>query len=429
MKKNIKKVFILILIFSSSLIAAAGSPAIDLLNSFDKEGKFLIQYNIDSEKRIKDSSLNFTSYKRYLRGTSEIAIALSLPITVHEMSHFYSMNEGYFKEQKYFSNYKLEEAAGFHYYNIYLPSGEPVLVRKTITFSSEEISKLVPDFIRGQRYRIYISRPNKIQSTKVDGVYGLLDEMNAYTIGGNTFIRMVPVFEKQNNPKYWMNYFSGFYSNLQGAYEFRYFVLEYLLYAKQNYPEHYKKIISNRNFKYAFNEIVIEMDNLYENFERDKQQIFKKYSTDGNKFYQEKNRINLNTSNTKWYVDTVEDNIVRIKNHISNKKYNDILKLLKSEDGVVPDNIVLKNTVLPPVIDLKIDGQNILITLLSSTKGSKIYYTLDKKDPRIRKGTLYQNPFSIPIPRSGRVDLKVYAEKSEMFDSNMDYIYYTIRSK
>lgn len=423
-KKTIMRKSIFVLLFIFIIISNAYSQTVlEILDKYDPDGSFLVQYNISSKKEIESSPASYTSYKRYVSGTG-FAMVENLPLAVHEMSHYYSMNSAYLIERAFLKEKGLQDSAGFHHYNIYLSNNETAFVRKTPVFSSEEIAGIVPTFMRDRRYQIYISRPRSIQSTKVDGVYGLIDEMNAYLIGSNTFFNLSDYYKEKNMPRYWMRYFSGFYSSFQGAYQFKYYILQYLLFAKENHKEIYQNVMNNNNFRYTYKKVTSNMDKLFFNFEERKKNIFKSVSKEDYNLNENDDKILLETNSGTYYTKTVKNNILQIRKELAKDKFKDIISELSADVSL--ENNILEKTVLPPKIIVEIENKNLVISFEESTTDSKIYYSLDKSDPRMKKGMLYEKKIIIPFPRSGRVDIKAYAEKDNMYPSIMEHIYYKV---
>jgi len=133
----------------------------------------------------------------------------------------------------------------------------------TNTFPSNELTAVIDENHRTFRFDTYVIGLSEIQSTQTKGVYGLLNELNAYYMGSRT--------QYDFKAKYTNNSIGRIFSGMQAYYEFKYFILTYLLYAKENHPQVYLGIVNNTAFKEAFNTI----NKSYE-------ELTKQYIADGN---------------------------------------------------------------------------------------------------------------------------------------------------
>ena len=134
---------------------------------------------------------------------------------------------------------------------IYIGNGQHILVSMTDVFPSSEMVESIPESLRTYRFDTYVDGDPVTGSIQF-GPYGMLDEFAAYCWGVHNDIQQV-AFRKANN-------LSIRYTNSFLAYaEFRYYILHYMLYAKDNYPTVYSGILNNSSFRQAFNTI----DNLF----------------------------------------------------------------------------------------------------------------------------------------------------------------------
>ncbi len=117
-------------------------------------------------------------------------------------------------------------------------------------FRSEELNKIVPEENRSFRWFLYLSE-DSTQSANVDGIYGLLDEFEAYYYGDRSVYDVYPYFVSM---PYKTRNFVDYYNALGGQafYEFQYFTLSYLIYAKKYYPTTYASIMNNKEYRAAF---------------------------------------------------------------------------------------------------------------------------------------------------------------------------------
>ena len=241
-----------------------------LLDAYDSDGAYILR----SDK--SGSYMYWFNGARYM--TDEMDTA------VHETFHHISFDWGGDK--------------------MYVGSKKFVFVPQTIVFSSAKAAKKIPKRLRTFRYSTYMTNS---QSTNmhsvVDGPYGLLNEMSAYSWGMNNSIKLYPYYKKNNM----MNPFYISCSNNKNAYaEFTYFILFYLDYAKTNDKAVYKSIMKNSQFK-----------KVYKNTDKRFKNLIKKY-----------NSIAQKDRNYFYYPKASDRDYTLLMKEISKSKYQKIYKEL-----------------------------------------------------------------------------------------------------
>jgi len=117
---------------------------------------------------------------------------------------------------------------------------------------SEEMTVLIPEENRTFRFNDYVGSGSPLSSNR-SGIYGLLDEFNAYQMGMNYGVNMFDYYCAQESSfESWRQYINGCENNRQAYAEFRYYILTYLLYAKEHYPAIYEGLMNNEKLRYAF---------------------------------------------------------------------------------------------------------------------------------------------------------------------------------
>ena len=147
----------------------------------------------------------------------------------------------------------------------YLGPDQQLLVLYTDNFPANEIDPYAPEEIKKtSRYDLYVlgKYPSGEMGsyrigTHVYGIYGLLNEFCAYSWTCRTDLAL-------------LNYYSGLkeldrqrikynIDRVEDTYlaylEFKYFILKYLLYAREHKPSVYREIIGNSGFRRAFTAI------------------------------------------------------------------------------------------------------------------------------------------------------------------------------
>ncbi|MBD5162951.1 MAG: hypothetical protein HDT14_13265 [Oscillibacter sp.] len=148
--------------------------------------------------------------------------------------------------------------------NIYVGNGEHINVKLTEVFDSVEMARNIPKDLQTFRYDTYVSDaagPSK--ASRQDGIYGLLNEFTAYYWGAHNdwtlqdydTIRWHIIREVDENGRIhiWHDY--ALMNGPQSYAEFRYWILQYMLYAKEHYPDVYQGILDNDSFRLAFSTI------------------------------------------------------------------------------------------------------------------------------------------------------------------------------
>lgn len=140
---------------------------------------------------------------------------------------------------------------GWQYH--YLGDGFYVMVECADTYDSEEMTEWIPEELHTLRYEEYVAPGCGNMASNVRGIYGLLNEFNAYWTDTNYDISMFDYFcAQEQTVDAWRYYIRGCENSRQAYAEFRYFILTYLLYAKENYPDDYQEMMENDALRYAF---------------------------------------------------------------------------------------------------------------------------------------------------------------------------------
>jgi hypothetical protein len=98
----------------------------------------------------------------------------------------------------------------------------------------------------------YIDTDSLDLGTQLQGVYGLLDEFNAYYLGTKTSYELLPYYLNKGVNAEWGIFFNTVNGTLYGILEFKLYILKYLIFARENYPQIYSGIMANGKFREAF---------------------------------------------------------------------------------------------------------------------------------------------------------------------------------
>lgn len=190
--------------------------------------------------RIQNHSL----FAKYERDTSLQGMWEGFNTVVHESCHH--INE--FPNSYYVSD------------KISIPYKTPEL------FNSNELTKIIPVGEQKivSRFDPYIIPKQENQGSQRDGIYGLLDEFNAYFISSKFDWELVTQKSRvyKQYPSY-KNSLENYRITTQEAfYEFSIMMAWYLDYANKKYPVVYKTIIEDKNLKVAFTLLFNKFQNL-----------------------------------------------------------------------------------------------------------------------------------------------------------------------
>lgn len=188
-----------------------------------------------------DNFMNYIDLDRY-----DGYLENNLGTIVHEAYHDYSHFFGFYLKGKIIpdpapgdgSDKAIWFSHDHRYYAFYFSDSGHHTVRVTKTFPSTELINVIPANLQNFYFEPYIDG-NPMVITQVYGVYGLLDEFHSYYHDFMTHRK----FEKGVR---------GRFISRTAFVEFKYFILTYLLHAKEKHPEIYKGIMRNNEFMKVF---------------------------------------------------------------------------------------------------------------------------------------------------------------------------------
>lgn len=174
----------------------------------------------------------------------------SIAINIHEINHGLSSSGVYLFSKKY--NQKIR--ADLPHYFYVKPEKEFLIDAPIDYYPSLLLDEVIPEGLRTFRYKTYIKGNS---STQQSGVSGLLDEFNSYMHTLKTIWQIRPAYmnlskSPQDGYLEWLQDESSYW---ESYYEFRYFILEYFLFAKNNKPEIYQQLRKEISFSDVFNSI------------------------------------------------------------------------------------------------------------------------------------------------------------------------------
>ncbi|MGB0524616.1 MAG: hypothetical protein ACPGJS_16705 [Flammeovirgaceae bacterium] len=241
--------------------------------------RFLADKYTQNGIAILDAEDDYKNYTVYARGPSHQQMLESFGTVIHESCHGYNFQIGISKMKavNYANNYQ----------GYYISPTIKIAAPEYTVYRSTELNKVVPKAWQKKifRYDTYVGDGSEV-SSQVNGIYGMIDEFDAYYQGTKANLELQNYYETfcdYSDTECWADYLSESSSSLYAYYEFRLFIAWYLKYAKQKYPKVYKETMSNQTLRVAFtliNNLYADLQNEY--FAR-RAEIIKKLNTHSNK--------------------------------------------------------------------------------------------------------------------------------------------------
>ena len=248
------------LTFSLSAITAAAAPAFDapvneqnalaLLKEYDSDGYRIVQNQI----KAGESSFSF-----WLQTASSNADALDT--AVHEEYHQYSHTKNGW--------YRNANGTYVHIETICIGRGRSDIIVDELwadgqVYPTENFTKTIPENMRTFRYQDYVSEGSKLSSNK-NGIYGLLNEYTAYSMGFNNQMKLYPYYQAN---KVSDDFFTNCVNDYQAYEEFRYWMLGLLNHEKKHAPAQYKVHMNNMSFLKAYHAVTMNFRDMIREFEK-----------------------------------------------------------------------------------------------------------------------------------------------------------------
>ncbi len=235
----------------------------ELLKTYAPEGHYILKeyYNAPLVYKFPSQTLTFgdkTDFISYLEGYTEEEVVASLPTIVHKINHGYTSLLAFREMEK-----ERIDNPGNRHELFYIRKNKSILVPRTRVFNSSELDQIIPKKFHTSRY-FYI-HPSSGLKSHLQGIYGLVDEWNAYYHGTKTAVELFDYFNKKPDKRQQFIRYLKTINNQYTAYaEFKYYILNYLLYAKQSYPDIYKSLMNNKPLMDA----IVQINTHYKNINR-----------------------------------------------------------------------------------------------------------------------------------------------------------------
>ena len=193
-------------------------------------------------------------------------IRVSLNTIVHETIHGFTSSWPYVLLQKQPEiKYKFRD----NFSAFYVDKDEIYLVKHTKVFNSNEMIKDIPKELQTFRFDPYLTPRDNDLGSQAQGFYGLMDEWNAYYHGTRTAFELFSYYTEKANedPQVYLEHISDLAGTYFAYYEFKYYMLTYMLYAQEHYPEIYQGIMDNEPLRKAYLSIDQKFSNLINQFQ------------------------------------------------------------------------------------------------------------------------------------------------------------------
>jgi hypothetical protein len=300
----------------SSRIENPQQSALLLLQKYSPDSYSLALMTSEKQYTFNGKNVRGNSFGTFLKCESRYEFLLSVSLAVHESTHYFS------------EIYSLKEVMRRYgriptgdYFCYYTGGGAGILVKQTSVFMTREIKDLVPVELRSIYYKVYVDTDDPALVSQRSGVYGLIDEMNAYVRGSRVVLDMFPLYVQNNFGEGLVNYYEDLVPDLSAALYFRYFMLTYLVYAEKKSPEMFASVIGNRQFLRAVARVDKDLVALISDYFAQKKKILKQAE-----------RAAVVISETNGSVDLLFPDQSRRDTDLNMELYMRLLKIFASED-------------------------------------------------------------------------------------------------
>lgn len=251
--KPICSALLFCLLFSGSLFA----------QSLSKEEKGKLCYQLcekyfPSGIEVLDYRKKDWYFTKWIHGDTEGAVLTEFSTVIHECYHGYE-------------NKLVGAVWGKTGY--FLGDDIRIVVEHSTVYPTPELDPFIPDSLKDEdmnfRYDPYIVGDLTISAHEF-GIYGLMEEMNAYYLGGLASYHLWDYYREKCGDDIYSclagPYLQSVGGDVLAYYQFRFFLAWYLEHAETHYPEVYRGIMYNHTFRVAFTLLDIkfrELEQMY----------------------------------------------------------------------------------------------------------------------------------------------------------------------
>jgi hypothetical protein len=189
--------------------------------------------NLPQSFSVKLANGEMSSYKtfqlnKFLTSTDKTGLLSDINTEVHEVNHGLTNAKAYTECKRRGLNGKK------YIYYYFTPSGNEFLIRSDLNFFPlRKISPKISTELKTFRFDTYVEGNS---STQNNGLLGLLGEFNAYShsMATSYYLKKSYMSLSSSELRNYIDWRSAMSSYVQSYYEFKYFLLQYLLFAKEN---------------------------------------------------------------------------------------------------------------------------------------------------------------------------------------------------
>jgi len=197
-------------------------------------------------------------FQKYLSRKDTTGVLRGFGTVVHESCHELNSIIGNAIPNPDFKNHN----------GYFITKGIEISLLHEDVYNAVELNKFVPKKLKNKifRYGTYIGDPKKVfwMSSQVNGVYGMLDEFDAYYHGTKAQLKLYNFYFNYRcngfeNTDEWTNYLTNIAAEYYAYYEFNLFISWYLQYAKLRHPDTYEIVMNHADLRIVYT----LLDNLY----------------------------------------------------------------------------------------------------------------------------------------------------------------------
>lgn len=331
--------FLLLLLFSPIQVQALSpeETVLQLLKDYSPTGYYIVSryLNAPTEVNFNDGTAkySFKSNKNkiteFLEGNTEKEIRMSIGTLVHEFCHGYTSS---LLRYQLLEERQIPLVLGNNCQTYYIGGNANIIIKKAQTFPTREIASSISESLRTFRFKLYVDSESPYLGTQIDGIYGLLNEFNAYYHGIKASVDLYPYYRDNlgPDPEKWVDYFIDVNGQYFAYQEFKFFILKYLQYAETNHVEIYRNIINNQKFCKAFLAIDQNFATLIRDYFQIKEEIFKSLRTEGYTITQDAKFDNIRRRQPYFYrgISHQLSSCNLLQNELAKAEYQTIIKVL-----------------------------------------------------------------------------------------------------
>ncbi|GAB5531531.1 MAG: hypothetical protein Roseis3KO_33080 [Roseivirga sp.] len=249
----------------------AEAKIMDYLEQYSSDGFAMMSMLAETPNKFNLSGTEITLSKEqsptaWLDERTEKGIIESLNTVVHETMHGFTSRYAYVLLE---NNNTPDYDFGDNYSAFFLDKDLIYLVKHSEVFTSNKLKSKIPKALRTFRFNPYITPKDNNLGSQIQGIYGLMDEWNAYYHGTKTAYDLFEYYKAKadGDNKVYLEHVSNLAGTYFAYYEFKYYILKYLELAKSEYPTVYVDIITNTSLRKAYTEIDTRFSALLSQFE------------------------------------------------------------------------------------------------------------------------------------------------------------------